>query len=136
MIAVPLATFCLVLMLFCIVLLCVAIGRLLRTPPAHPDRAARRDTVLLLLVITGAMGLALARTQFLSTSRAFLILSIALIPFGIAAFRLVVRLIGAYRRQKDRKPDEPLPDLEVLQSRISPLSMERNNDDSRRNTES
>jgi uncharacterized membrane protein HdeD (DUF308 family) len=120
LIAVPLATFCIVLLLLCIVLLCAAIGRLLRTPPVHPDRGARRDTVLLLSVLTGAMGLALIRTQFMSTTRLFVVLSVALVPFGLIAFWLMVRLVGVYRREKERPADPTLPDIETLQSRISP----------------
>ncbi|MCW3101019.1 MAG: hypothetical protein JWL77_6637 [Chthonomonadaceae bacterium] len=120
MIAVPLATFCIVLLLLCIVLLCAAIGRLLRTPPTHPDRGARRDTVLLLIVLSSAMALALIRTQFMSTTRLFLALSVALVPLGLMAFWLMVRLIGVYRREKERPVDSTLPDIETLQSRISP----------------
>ena len=73
----------------------------------------------LLSVLTAAMGLALARTQFLSTSRPFLALSIALIPCGLIAVWLMMRLIGAYRQERTRPADPTLPDVETLQSRIS-----------------
>ncbi len=136
MIAVPLATFCIVLLMLVVVLLCVSVGRLLRTPKSHPDRAARRDTVRLLFVLCGALGLAALRTQYLSSSRPFLILTVGLVPLGMVACWLMVRLIGAYRHQNAAPLDQTLPDLESVQSRISPLSMERNNDDSRRNTRS
>jgi predicted membrane channel-forming protein YqfA (hemolysin III family) len=109
-----------VLLLLCIVLLCAAVGRLLRTSPAHPDRGARRDTVLLLSVLSGAMGLALVRTQFMSTTRLFLALSVALVPLGLIAFWLMVRLVGVYRHEKERPADSTLPDIETIQSRISP----------------
>ncbi len=133
MIVVPFAIFCTALLALCLVLLGAGIGRLVRTPRAHADRAARWDTVRLLGVVSGSLTLAALRTQFLSDSRPFLILSAALIPCGIAALWLMVRLIGAYRRDKERPADQTLPDLDTLQSRISPLSMERNHDDSRRN---
>ena len=119
MIVVPLARFCIVLILLCIVLLCVAIRRLVRTPRKHPERMARIDTVRLFLVVLGALGIALARTQFLSTSRLFLILSVALMPFGLSAFWLMFRLVGAYRRDKAAPRDTTLPDVQTLQSRIS-----------------
>jgi predicted Na+-dependent transporter len=119
LIAVPLAIFCSVLILLCLLLLCVAIGRLLRTPRTHPDRGARLDTVRLLGVLSAALGLALARTQFLSTSPPFLILSVALVPFGMIAFWLMVRLVNTYRHQNERPSDSNLPDVETLQSRIS-----------------
>ena len=134
MIAVPLATFCIVLLLIVVVLLCVSVGRLLRTPRAHPDRAARRDIVRLFSVLSGALGLAAVRTQYLSSSRPFLLLTVGLVPLGLVAFWLMVRLTGAYRHQNEQPLDQILPDLESVQSRISPPSMERNNDDSRRNS--
>lgn len=119
MIVVPLARFCIILILLCLVLLCVASGRLMRTPRKHPERRARIDTVRLFVVVLGALGIALARTQFLSTSPLFLILSVALMPFGLSAFWLMFRLIGAYRRDKAGPRDTTLPDVEALQSRIS-----------------
>jgi hypothetical protein len=102
-----------------IALLGIAAARFVRTPALHPDQTARLDTVRLLSVLTAAMGLALARTQFLSTSRPFLVLSLTLVPCGLIAIWLMVRLIGAYRRERTRPTDPTLPDVETLQSRIS-----------------
>jgi len=118
-IVVPLARFCIVLILICIVLLCVAVGRLSRTPRKHPERRARIDTVRLFAVVLGALGLALARTQFLSTSPLFVGLSVALMPFGLYAFWLMFRLIGVYRQDKVGPQDTMRPDVQALQSRIS-----------------
>jgi hypothetical protein len=134
LIAVPFAIICGALTLLSIVLLLGAIVRLARTPRSHPDRGARWNTARLLAIVSVALGLSVIRTQFLSTSRPFLILSVALVPFGIAALWLTVQLVRTYRSEKERPSDQTLPDLEAVQSRISPPSMERNNDDSRRNT--
>ena len=119
MIVVPLARFCIALILVCVVLLCVAIGRLVRTPRKHPERRARFDTMRLFLVLLAALGLALARTQFLSYSRPFLLLSVALLPFGLSAFWLMFRLIAAYRQDRGVSQDTTLPDVQALQSRIT-----------------
>ena len=61
LIVVPLARFCIGLILLCIVLLCVAIGRLMRTPRQHPERMARIDTVRLFLVLLAALAILLWR---------------------------------------------------------------------------
>lgn len=136
MIVVPFAIFCLVLMTLCLLLFCVAIGRFARTPRLHPDRPARADMARLTVIAMVILGLALARSQFISTSRPFQLLSVALLPCGLAAIWLTTRLIGTYRRGGAIPADTSLPDVKAVQSRISPLSMERTNDDSRRHPDS
>lgn len=117
MIAVQFATFVCVL-----ILLCMAVVRLKRTPHAHPDLSARRDTARLTGALTASLGLSLIQSRFLPGSIGALLLSIAAIPFGIAALWLLVRLITAYRREKAHPTDKDLPDISTLQSRISPPS--------------
>jgi hypothetical protein len=124
--AVPFAIFCLVLMILCALLLCAGGVRLHRTPRGHLERAVRRDTVRLLALVTVSMGLATARTQFLSTSLPFLVLSAALILLGVVAVWLMGGLTRAYRRDKTQTPDPVLPDIETLQSRITPPPDRRN----------
>ena len=118
--AVPLAIFCLMLMILCTLLLFAGAVRLYRTPRDHAEHAVRRDTVRLLALVTVSMGIATARTQFLSTSLPFLVLSAVLILLGIAALWLMGGLARAYRRGKMQTPDPVLPDIETLQSRITP----------------
>jgi hypothetical protein len=128
MIAVQFATFCVV-----VVLLCVTAVRLRGTPHTHPDLAARRDTVRLMGVLAVGLGLSVVRTQFLPTSIAFILLSVALVPAGAAALWLIVRLIGAYRHESVRLTDPALPDVKTLQARISPSADGTDNDDHHRN---
>ena len=125
MIAFPFAIFCLALLALCAALLCAAAVRYSRTPPDHPDRGARRDTVRLLALVSVSLGLAAARTQFLSTSLPFLALSVTLVLLGIAAIGLAVRLAGAYRHDRNRPPDPGLPDVKTLRSRFSSPPEER-----------
>lgn len=132
MIVVPLGIFCFVLMLLCLIGLIIAGVHLVRTGRLQPDRGARVDRMRLLTMATITFGLAAARTQFLSTSRPFLIISILLVLCGIVVLALLTRLIRAYRSEQAPPADSTLPDVATLQSRISPLSMERTNDDSRR----
>ena len=129
MIAVPLAAFCIVL-----ILLCVAAVRLRGTPRNHADLAARRDMVRLLGLLAVGLGLSIVRALVLPTLIAVILFSVALVPVGIATIWLMMRLIGDYRRQRARLPDPALPDIETLQSRISPPSNGTNHDDHRRNS--
>ena len=100
-------------------------------PRCHPDRGARRDTVRLLSRSVGRPG-ACRRFErsFCRSSLPFLILSVALVPLGLLAFWLMVRLLGAYRREKKRAGSiRPCP----MSKRFNPVSllpsMERNDDD-------
>ncbi len=128
MIAVQFATFCVV-----VVLLCVTAVRLRGTPQTHPDLAARWDTVRLMGVLAVGLGLSVVRTQFLPTSIAFILLSVALVPAGAAALWLIVRLTRAYRNESAPPADPGLPDVKTLQARISPFPDGMDNDDHHRN---
>jgi hypothetical protein len=85
---------------FCILLaLCLpaALVRWAGTSRNHPERAARRDVILLLAIALVACVGAMARDHLQPATPAFYALSAALAPFAIAALVLTVRLFAAYR---------------------------------------
>ncbi len=101
-------------------LLLLAGLRLKKTPASHSDYQARRNTVRLLGVLVGGLGLSVLRTQFVPVSWEFVTLSILLVPIGILALGLIWRLFVAYRLSRVLPPDNSLPDITTLQTRITP----------------
>ncbi len=94
--------------------------RVAKTSPVDPDLSARKITSSLLILLTIGMGISLLRTQFLPQSLQFITLSLLLVPVGMVALAMIIRLIVDYRRSEATSSDDSLPDITSLQTRIGP----------------
>jgi hypothetical protein len=86
-------------LILCGSLLLVAIVRWQRTPEAHSDYAARRETVSFLVALCAGGLVLLAQSRFALGSRGFWACSAGLVPIAGIVFVLLRRLFRAYRQQ-------------------------------------